>query len=202
MKNNRLAFSLLLLLFVSALGFGSTTHSFSINSNQSTRTMIVSQVDVPIEIGSNAELAQLSSAGVGTRNDPYIIEGKMITGRNCVYIHDTTSSFILRDSEFTFNATVITGTGTSVIRLENVEDAVIENCYVRGGDIAIELRVATNCSIINCVTFDAFRGILLDSSTNCTVIECTSFSNSIGTMIVNSDSCYIINNSKFYSNLL
>ena len=199
MNNNRLAFSLLLILFVSSLGFSSAAHSFSITSSQSTQIMITSQANSPIEIGSNAELAQFSSSGVGTRREPYIIEGQVIRGMNCVYIHDTTSSFILRDSEFTFDSTVTAGIGTSVIRLENVEDALIENCYVRGGDIAIELRAVANSSIRNCITFDAYRGILLDSSSNCTIIGCSSFSNSIGAMIVNSDSCDVINNS-IYAN--
>jgi len=198
-NNRRLAISLLLLLFVSALGFSSSTHSLSISSSQSTRTMITSQVDSPISIGSNAELSELSTAGVGTRSDPYIIEGKVINGRTCVYIHDTTSSFILRNSEFTFNSTGITGIGTSVIRLENTEDGVIENCYVRGGDIAIELRVVSNCSIINSIAFDAYRGILLDTATNCTIIDSSIFDNSIGIMAVNSDSCTIINNT-IYAN--
>lgn len=199
MNNRRIAISLLLLLFVSALGFSSSTHSLSISSSQSTRTMITSQVDSPIEIGSNVELAELSTAGVGTRSDPYIIEGKVITGRNCVYIHDTTSSFILRNSEFIFNSSGVSGIGTSVIRLENTEDGVIENCYVRGGGIAIELRVASNCSIINCIVFDAYRGILLDTATNCTIIDSSIFDNSIGIMAVNSESCTIINNT-IYAN--
>jgi parallel beta-helix repeat protein len=123
----------------------------------------------------------------------------MLRGRNCIYIHDTTSSFILRDSQFIFDLTVTSEIGSSVIRLENIEDGVIENCYIRGGDIAIELRGATNCVIKNCIAFDAYRGILLDSSSNCTILECSCSNNSIGTMIVNSDSCNIINNS-IYSN--
>ena len=161
--------------------------------------MITSQVDTPIEIGSNTELAILATAGVGTRSDPYIIEGKTITGTNCVFIHDTTSSFILRNSEFIYDSSTVTGTGTSVVRFQNIEDGLIENCYVRGGDIAIELRSVTNCTIRNCIAIDAYRGVLLDSSSNCTVIESDCFNNSIGTMIVNSDSCNIINNS-IYAN--
>ncbi|TFH03230.1 MAG: hypothetical protein E4H14_16955, partial [Candidatus Thorarchaeota archaeon] len=93
MNINRLAFCLLLILIVSSLSLSSTTYSYSIISGKPTRTMISSQVDIPIEIGSNAELAQQSTAGVGTRSNPYIIEGKIISARGCVYIHDTTSSF-------------------------------------------------------------------------------------------------------------
>ncbi|TFG99979.1 MAG: hypothetical protein E4H14_20050 [Candidatus Thorarchaeota archaeon] len=199
MNINRLAFSLLLILIVSSLNFSSTTYSNSIISSKPIRTLITSQVDTPIEIGTNAELAQQSTAGVGTRSNPYIIEGKIISGRGCVYIHDTTSSFIIRDSEFTFDPTLIAGTGTSVILFEHIEDGVIENCYVRGGDIAIELRGSDNCVISNCITIDAFRGILIDSSSNSTIIESAIHGNSIGTMIVNSDSCRVINNS-IYAN--
>ncbi len=199
MNSDRLAFSLILILFLATLGFSNITHSDLIISTQSIRIMTPSQVDIPIEIGSNTELAEQSSAGVGTRSNPYIIEGKTLRGRNCFYIHDTTSSFILRDSRFTFDLAGTSEIGSSVIRLENVEDGVVENCHVRGGDIAIELRGAINCVIRNCVSFDAYRGILLDSSSNCTVLECLCSNNDIGTMMVNSYSCNIINNS-IYSN--
>lgn len=199
MNNNRLAYSLLLLLFISSVGFSTTAHSFSINSNLSIRTMIPSQTDTPIEIGSNPELAELSTAGVGTRSDPYIIEGKRITSVNCLYIHDTTGFFVVRDSEFIYMPNQQTILGSAVVRLERVEHGVIENCYVRGGDIAIEIRASTDCTIRDCSSFDSYAGILLDSSDNCTIVDCSIYSNIIGTRIFSTDSCNIINNS-IYSN--
>ena len=199
MKGKLLAFLLVLSLFVTLVSFSSPTLSFFEESKGPTRILTLSQLDSPIEIGSNAELAQQSSAGVGTRNDPYIIEGKNINGRTCLYIQNTTAFFVIRDSEFTFDTIGPDYGETAVVYFNRVEHGKIENCYVRGGDVAIEIRSSVDCSIINCTTYDAYDGILLDSSSNSTIIDCNSFSNSIGIVIVNSNFCNIINNS-IYAN--
>ena len=199
MKGKLLTFLLVLSLFATVVSFNSPTLSFFEESEGPTRILSISQLDSPIEIASNAELAEQSSAGVGTRNDPYIIEEKSINAMNSLYIHDTTAFFVVRNSEFTFEIGVLTGVAQFTVLFERVEHGIIENCYVRGGDVAIEIRSSVDCSIINCTTYDAYDGILLDSSNNSTIVNCNSFSNSIGIMIVNSDFCNIINNS-IYSN--
>lgn len=199
MRSKLLAFLLALSLFVTVMSFSSPTLSIYEESRSPNRIPSISQLDSPIEISNNAELAQQSSSGVGTRNDPYIIEGFSINEMNALYIHNTTAFFVVRDSEFIFDSWDLSGTEQFGIRFEFVEHGTIENCYVRGGEIAIELLSSIDCSIINCVTYDAYDGILLDSSNNSTIIDCKSFGNSIGMMIINSDFCNIINNS-FYSN--
>jgi len=156
--------------------------------------MTSSQLDDPIQITNNAELAEQSSSGVGTRSDPYIIEDKMIDSAYSIQVSGTSAFFVIRDSEFVHYP------GTRpVIEFVNVENGIIENCYVRGGNVGISFRDVTDCSIINCVTYDAFDGILIDNSNNCTVANCSIFGNTYGVISVNADYCDIINNS-LYSN--
>jgi len=199
LKSKLLAFLLALSLFVAVVSFSSPTLSIFEESRSPNRIPSISQLDSPIEISNNAELAQNSSSGVGTRNDPYIIEGLSINAMNALYIHDTTAFFIVRDSEFIADPRQISGVDQFAVRFERVEHGIIENCYVRGGNVAIEIRTSVDCSINNCVTYDAYDGILLDSSNNSTIIDCRSFGNSIGIMIINSNFCNIINNS-IYAN--
>ena len=196
-KTKRLAFVLLLSLFVATVGISYSPQLFTDSSNEPKRLMTISQLDEPITITTNAELAQQSSSGVGTRSDPYIIEGKRINALYCLTIQNTTAFFIIRDSEFIYYPPG--RGGIHVVRFINVQHGTIEDCYVRGGEVGISLSNSNDCTIINCITFEAYDGILIDSSDNCTVVDCNSFGNTIGAMLVNSDLCNIINNS-LYSN--
>ena len=202
MKTKRLAFILLLSLFVATVSFSYAPPMFTDYSNEPNRLMTISQLDEPIIITNNAELAQQSISGVGTRSDPYIIEGKRINAlefppQYCLTIQDTTAFFVVRDSEFIYYPPE--RGGIHVVRFVNVQHGTIENCYVHGGEVGISFFNSTDCTIINCVTYEAYDGILLSSSDNCTVVDCNSFGNTIGAMLVNSDLCNIINNS-LYSN--
>jgi parallel beta-helix repeat protein len=197
-KNEKLAIILLLVLSVSLVSFTSMTQLRVAQALSSSEYMVISQGDSPLEIASNAELAVASTSGVGTRSDPYIIEGKTIHAVRCIYIRETTAFFTLRNSELRYDDSGGGGySGVSVVRFERVEHGTIENCYVRGGDIAIEMLQATDCTIKDCTVLDAYTGILVDSSSNCTVVESSSFGNAIGTMIFSSDSCNIINSSVY-----
>lgn len=195
MKGKLLAFLLILSLFVTVVSIGNPAQSFVEEPRGPTRILTTSQTDSRIVISSNVELTEQSSAGVGTRNDPYIIEGKKINASNCVTIYDTTAFFVIRDSEF------IQGVSgeTSSIHFFNVVHGTIENCRIRGGDVAIDIQRSTDCSIIDTTVYDAYNGILLDSSNNNTIANCTIFGNNIGVMIITSNFCNIIGSS-IYSN--
>ncbi|MHA1863987.1 MAG: right-handed parallel beta-helix repeat-containing protein [Candidatus Thorarchaeota archaeon] len=199
MKGKLLAFLLVLSLFVTVVSVRNPTHSFVEESGGPIRILNTSQTDSRIVISSNAELAEQSSAGVGIRNDPYIIEGKTINASTCVNIYDTTAFFVIRDSEFIHDASEYVYGGATSIRLLRVEHAIIENCHIRGGDIAIEIRESTDCSIIDTIVYDAYNGILLDSSNNSTIVNCSIFGNNVGVMIITSNFCSIIGSS-IYSN--
>ena len=195
MKIQRIA--AILLLSLCLIPANSLISSSAFTANPITSTLVIpSQVyDDPIVITSNAELAALSSAGVGTRSDPYIIEDLDIASANCLTVVQTTAFFVIRDSIFTQRSS---GVGSiETVSFSQVEHGTIEGCYVRGGDSAISISTSSDCVIIDCMTFGAYDGILLDSSTNCTIVDSTIFGNSIGAMLVSSSSCKIINNSLY-----
>ena len=152
------------------------------------------EFDDPIAINNNVELAALSSEGVGTRNDPYIIEGLDINSANCLTITETTAFFVIRNSVFTTQFYGGVG-GIQAVSFIQVEHGSIESCFVRGGDSAISVSASSDCSIIDSMTYGAINGIIMDSSVNCTIIDSRSFDNSIGAMLVNSSYCKIINSS-------
>ncbi|MHA1614537.1 MAG: right-handed parallel beta-helix repeat-containing protein [Candidatus Thorarchaeota archaeon] len=199
MKGKLLAFLIVLSLFVTVVSVGNPADSFVEEPRGPTRILNTSQTDSRIVISSNAELAEQSSAGVGTRSDPYIIEGKIINASTCVYIYDTTAFFVIRDSEFIYDTSEFVPGETSSILLLRVEHGIIENCYIRGGDVGIEIRGSTDCSIIDSNVYDAYNGIVLDSSNNNTIVNCSIFSNTMGVMIFTSNFCSIIGTS-IYSN--
>ncbi len=199
MKGKLLAFLIVLSLFVTVVSVGNPAHSFVEEPGGPTRILNTSQTDPRIVISSNAELAEQSSSGVGTRNDPYIIEGKIINASTCVYIYDTTAFFVIRDSEFIYDTSEFVPGETSSILLLRVKHGIIENCHIRGGDVGIEIRNSTDCSIIDSIVYDAYNGIVLDSSNNNTIVNCSIFSNSMGVMIITSNFCNIIGTS-IYSN--
>jgi len=167
--------------------------SYNITPNISALSLPPPYFDDPIVITNNAELAALSSGGVGTRSDPYIIEELDIESINCLTITDTTAFFVIRNSVFTHYSGGVGGVQT--VSFSQVEHGTIESCYIRGGDIAISILESTDCAIIDCMTFGAYDGILLDSSFNCSIVNSRSFGNSIGAMLVRSSFCDIINNS-------
>lgn len=199
MKGKLLAFLVVLSLFVTLVSVGNPAHSFVDEPRGPTRILNTSQTDPRIVISSNAELAEQSSSGVGTRSDPYIIEGKIINASTCVDISGTTAFFVIRDSEFIHDPSEFVPGETSSIRLFQVEHGIIENCYIRGGDVAIEIRGSTDCSIIDSTVYDAYNGIVLDSSDNCTIVNSSIFGNNIGVVIFTSNFCNIIGSS-IYSN--
>ena len=146
MKTKKLAFILLLSLFISTASFSSATFSSIGSHSIPNRLMITSQEDISmIMITNNLELAEQSSSGVGTRSDPYIIEGLSINARYCLLITGTTAFFTIRDSEFIDYPS--SRGGGAVVTLDQVSHGTIENCYVRGGEIAISISRSTDCSI-------------------------------------------------------
>ncbi|MCK5389607.1 MAG: right-handed parallel beta-helix repeat-containing protein [Candidatus Thorarchaeota archaeon] len=200
MKGKLLAFIVVLSLFVTVVSVGNPAHSFVEEPIGPTRILNTSQTDPRIVISSNIELAEQSSAGVGTRSDPYIIEGKTINSSlPCVSIYDTTAFFVIRDSEFIHEASESVYGEISTIHLSRIEHGIIENCHIRGGDVGIEIRESTDCSIIDSIIYDAYNGIVLDSSNNNTIVNCSIFSNTMGVMILTSNFCNIIGSS-IYSN--
>ena len=148
-----------------------------------------------IVVESNDDLAQYSTSGTGSKNDPYILRDiEVISPYLCVDIHDTDAFFIVRRCKL-----ICTDALTPVVLLNQVENGTFDNCTIRGGNKAIEIHNSTNIRIINSRIYDSPRGIYLEDSERCLIQECKIFSNAIGLLLRNSDGSDINSNS-VYSN--
>jgi parallel beta-helix repeat protein len=154
-----------------------------------------SQTSESIVIDGNTQLAQRSSGGVGTRTDPYLIEGLdiRVSSGSCITIQDTTSFFVISHCVLSSDSRQ-----DDIIGFYAVENGIIENCYVKGGIIGARFSFCTNCSIRKSVCIENNQGIAVSDSDNCTVVECISHSNAIGVSIGARDSAVI--NSSIYRN--
>ena len=82
--------------------------------------------------------------GSGTPEDPYVIEGWIIDTLGYdygIYIDGTTAHFVIR------NCSILYPQEKAGILLSNVENGVIENCYIWGGKVAIQLIASKNIVI-------------------------------------------------------
>lgn len=98
-----------------------------------------------IVIDGDYSLENYGFPGLGTLNDPFVIENLLIQG-DMFY----------------------------AIRIANTEKhLVIRNCYLNSSGIEIHLSSLSNVIIENCRIITENAGIILDQSTNCTVRENT-----------------------------
>lgn len=155
------------------------------------KSVILSQSDDPIVIGSNPELAQFSTGGVGTRSDPYLIGGKnILSSGTCIVIRDTTAFFKIIDCELECETILV-----PVIQLSNVENGFVEDCYVRGGYSGIEIRNSIDCGISSSRIIAALFGISFISTTNCSISTSHIANNGIGSTMTGAENSLLTNNS-------
>jgi parallel beta-helix repeat protein len=174
-------------------GIASTPCSHHINGPLD--ISIPTQTGTPITVIGNTELSQISSGGVGTRSEPYLISGlTIISAGTCINIQNTTAFFAIQ------NCNLESTVGTEpVIQLSRVENGLIQNCYVRGGSSGASLQLSVDCIMKESVSFDNFIGIPIYESDNCTILDCKIFNNFVGISIDNSNGSIVINSS-IYSN--
>jgi len=170
----------------------------SIQSYQVNRTSefaIPSQVNEPIAINGNIELSQRSSGGVGTRSDPYLLAGlDIVSTGTCIYIQNTTAFFAILGCDLES-----TGGSEPVVLLDNVENGLIRDCYIKGGSNGVSLLLSVDCIVNESVFFNNYNGIQIYGSENCTILECKIFNNIVG-MSIDYSNGSIITNSSVYSN--
>jgi parallel beta-helix repeat protein len=152
---------------------------------------VPSQSTEAITIVGNVELSQSSTGGVGTRSDPYLISGRTITSStSCISIQDTTAFFVVRDCDLKSER------GVPVVAFNNVENGMIENCYITGGTIGVSLTSSTDCVIKQSTIFyNSNIGIDIRGSDNCSIIECKIYLTWIGVWIEDSSSIFTTNSS-------
>jgi len=163
---------------------------------------IPSQNDDPLVIVGNHELAEISSAGVGTRSDPYIIQGRTIqSSGTCIRVEDTTAFFIINGGEYTplMDVTVITQLPEPGIIFNGVAHGTIRNCRVFRASIGINLIDVRDCVIENVMITGTDRGIALENSYNCTIRDSRIFHNYSGIGLLVSSNSNLINNT-IYAN--
>lgn len=154
-----------------------------------------SQTDEPLHILGNIELSQMSSGGVGTRSDPYLFAGlNLVSAGTCIVIENTTAFFAIRGCYLESTMRL-----EPVVLLNNVENGLIQDCYIRGGSIGASLVLSVDSIVKDSVLFDCYNGIEIFESENCTILDCKIFSNRLGISIEYSNGS-IVTNSSIYNN--
>lgn len=145
----------------------------------------------PIYINGNSEFTQENGvlSGNGTKKNPYVIEGWDILskkGKNKnsygIQIENTDSYFVIKNCYIHhFNRYIshlvylFKWTSDWGIRLYNVSNGIIDNCYITGTGHTIRLNNSKNNVISNCYYDNNGCGIgIFDNSFNNTIKNCNS----------------------------
>jgi parallel beta-helix repeat protein len=126
----------------------------------------------PVVITSNTDFDDLGYSGNGTEENPYIIENLRISPNilddtNCITIEDTTMFFIIR------SCVLSTSRDARCISLSNVQNAVIEDCTVSGGDYGIFVYDSNNVNITGNQISSCDFGLGIFQSTNYNQVDNT-----------------------------
>jgi hypothetical protein len=167
----------------------------SINLSRTSSHTPSQQTSGPIEIDSNSDFAVLSNTGVGTRTDPYVIDGLVISTSSgpCINVTDTTAYFIIS------NCILESGSDDPVILFDNVENGQVILCEIKGGASGVEFLNSLDCSISNTTIFGCWFGVHMNLAINCTVTFSRISSNHRGLLFESSSQLQVVNNS-IYSN--
>ncbi len=159
-----------LLLFSSALLI--ITPSAQSDSLEPTRFFSNYDNHPPIEIFNDIELAATAIRGVGTENNPYILEGWNITTgaarpstAHPIYIHDTTSYFVIQNCWLRSHSTsTSSATGVYIRNVAN-NTATIKNNVFYKNHYGIRLRNSSYSAVINNICYqNIVAGIHLENS--------------------------------------
>jgi parallel beta-helix repeat protein len=162
-------------------------------------------IDLPFRINNDAEFAALAASegwvGDGSAGNPYIIEDYDIDGGGygyCIYIGNTTVSFIIRNSTFS-NSSGNAGNyfWNSGVALFNAPNGTLSgNTFENITGDSIYLDGATNITITqNTILNTTSSGIYMESSTGNFIDNNTFDNNNYGIeMNSNSNSNFITNN--------
>lgn len=131
----------------------------------------------PIVIMNNYEFTVENgvTAGSGTANDPYIIEGWRIDAGSRdygIHIHRTTRTFVIRNVE-------ISGAAKAGIFLNFVRNASVEDSTLIGNWVGITLSFAGFNRIRGCTIKSNMEGIILRFSDNNQILDNTVTRNAV-----------------------
>ncbi len=166
----------------------------------------------PISITSDGDFNDYSFLGIGTEEDPYVIEGYNITttSTNGIYITDTTKHFVVRncyiDAKYygIYITNVADGTATIInntcnnndygIRLYFSGSSTINNNTCNNNDYGIWLSYSGSLMVANNTCNSNFAGIMLELSDSSTVANNTCDNNYYGISLSYSGISTVINN--------
>ncbi|MHA1910872.1 MAG: NosD domain-containing protein [Candidatus Kariarchaeaceae archaeon] len=186
-----LVFCLLLLQFLS--NGSNLSPTTAITSFSSSLSLTDYDGNYSLHISSDLELLAASSGGIGTQNDPYILEGlEIVNVENYgIKIESTTRYFIIRNN-------LISGYTSSSNNSYVIYGEEPSQKTVSGSGIVIENVTAGTTSIYNNSISSFNEAISIISSQNTTIEGNECFNNEVGTSLFSSEFSIVINNS--YSN--
>jgi len=98
----------------------------------------------PVIITSDSDFMVQGWPGLGTPENPFVIEDLNITvALNCVLIANTTKHFVIRDCFLSATSNVL---GEGVMKLENVKNAKVVSNILNGHNSAISVFDSADCS--------------------------------------------------------
>jgi parallel beta-helix repeat protein len=180
--------------------------SDQIGSSSSLPIGFTNHAPIRIENNSGFNASNGVTGGVGSANNPYIIDGWEIDGSGggfCIYIGNTTDHFIVRNcslhsadgrpNTYYWNA------GISIYN--NTNGSVINNTCFNNNIYGIYLQSATNISVINNTCKNNTYGIWLNSSaSNNKILENSCSDNTLYGIVINSGSNNIIHHNNLINN--
>jgi nitrous oxidase accessory protein NosD len=135
----------------------------------------------PIVIDGDANFTYANGVvrGIGTVEDPYVIEGWDISSLGttgaAIHVNNTMASFVIRDVSVSS-----TGIGDGIV-LENLVNGTVEDVTVLNCGRGITLLDANDSAVVGCGVYDSLNeGIWLADTANITVQSCILDNNSYG----------------------
>lgn len=122
----------------------------SVNDGSTTAATIAATGHLPIVISDDSNFTEQGWSGDGTAAHPFVIENlQILTNISCISISNTTSYFIIRNCELVSYWFESVGIGYNAIELINVENGLIEDCYIDGKASCVFLYKCENTNVTN-----------------------------------------------------
>ncbi len=130
------------------------TNPFLITSKtsefQKNDTMVYASDEI-IAITSNQDFEDQGWPGLGTFEEPFVIEGlEIVNDTTCISISGTTSYFIIRNC----NLSAIDGPSGKGVELDGVTNGVVDNCIFYNKRHAISIRDSSYCTFSNSTVYN------------------------------------------------
>ena len=145
----------------------------------------------PISIASDSDFAAQGWPGLGTVDQPYVIEGLEITPPSdgcAVTISDTAVHFVIKSC-------IISSTAAYGIKMNRVSHGRIEDCVVAKKSTGIGILDSSDCAVARSIVTDCSTyGIYIKSSLGCEVLNAVCSRKVEGVYVRSSHECMILNN--------